>query len=196
MKFRMQIEKWLLGSLFFLSLLFMVSCKEEVEEFNISESRIEILLNEKFELSVSGVESFSVALSDEGIIEYTTLGNVISIKGVKKGATTMEIIASDGQNKSCFIIVRENEADVDFVNNPLSRIEWSMDRIYSEEDAGSMFTVYSSMDALGGTNTDAITYDFSSLASPEKYYRVSASGDLAKAGELSDGLIVIQRDKG
>ena len=57
---------------------------------------MEIFLNGTFDLSVKGTDTYTITLSDGGIVEYATKGNIITVKGVGKGATTMEVTASNG----------------------------------------------------------------------------------------------------
>ena len=53
---------------------------------------MEIFLNGTFDLSVKGTDTYTITLSDGGIVEYATKGNIITVKGVGKGATTMEVL--------------------------------------------------------------------------------------------------------
>mgnify|MGYP001176636646 FL=1 len=111
-----------------------------------------------------------------------------------KGATTMEVTASNGLKKNCFIIVRENKADINFLEDPLSRVEWNTEIGCSDAQDGFSFAEYKSMDAFGGGNANTMTYDFSTVEDTEVFYRVSAKGDFTVAGDLSDGLVVVKKD--
>lgn len=174
-----------------LSLLVLFACKDTEEEFNLSDSKREILLNETFELIVRGTASYTVMFSDEDVVDYTEKGKTIFVKGIGEGATTMTVTASNGQKKTCFIIVREDELNVDFMNNATPRIEWNTEVPYSDSQDGFLFVVNSIQDAFGGVNMNAETYEYSLLDNPDNYYSVSASGDFSRTGDLSDGLVVI-----
>ena len=106
----------------------------------------------------------------------------------------MEVTASNGLKKNCFIIVRENKADINFLEDPLSRVEWNTEIGCSDAQDGFSFAEYKSMDAFGGGNANMMTYDFSTVEDTEVFYRVSAKGDFTVAGDLSDGLVVVKKD--
>ena len=173
-----------LWSLPLLLLLCLFACKDDSEEFSLSESRMEIFLNGTFDLSVKGTDTYTITLSDGGIVEYATKGNIITVKGVGKGATTMEVTASNGLKKNCFIIVRENKADINFLEDPLSRVEWNTEIGCSDAQDGFSFAEYKSMDAFGGGNANTMTYDFSTVEDTEVFYRVSAKGDFTVSADV------------
>lgn len=179
-----------------LSLLLLYACQDTEEEFGLSENKKEILLNETFELSVKGTNSYIIGLSDENIVEYAEKGNLIIIKGVGVGATTMTVTASNGLKKTCFIIVREDELDVNFVENATPRIEWNTDVPYSDTQDGFLFIARNLQDAFGGFNMGAKTYEYSLMDNPESYYSVSAYGNFSEIGELSDGLVIFHDGNG
>lgn len=179
-----------------LSLLVLFACKDTEEGFDLSDSKREILLNETFELVVKGTDTYTVMLSDDGVVDYAEKEKSIWIKGIGEGATTMTVIASNGLKKTCFIIVRENALDVDFVENATPRIEWNAEVPCSDAQDGFLFVRRSMQDVFGGDNKDAETYEYSLLDSPEKYYSVSVSGSFSGIGELSDGLVVAHDESG
>lgn len=169
------------------------SCKDEDKPFGLSLSNLQLYQNETKEITVSGEGDFTTSLSDPLVVNLKVDGTVIRITGVRIGTTQLTVKMSSGEEKTCAITVVENQLDADLTKNPTTRIEWGSTVYYPEEKEGYTFSIQTGVDALGMSAINTVSYDFSVMGDTNSWIRVSASGDFTKAGNLSDGLVVIQK---
>lgn len=181
--------------LVFLVLVFMNSCKDEEKAFELSVSSLVVFQNDVAEVIVKGGGQFEISFTDPLVANATVDGNIVRIKGLRIGTTQLSVTKSNGEVRACSVIVKENQDDTDLTDDDVTRIEWGSSCYYPEEKEGFIFSTFKGINALGMVDDpDVITFDFSILGDESNWFRANVSGNLSSAGDLTDGLIVVQQN--
>lgn len=174
-------------------LLAQVACTPDgsVAKFSLScGTTLTLAEGETIQVEVVTAGEYSATVDNHNV-SIAKSGAIITITGVKVGDSELTVTATDGETLTCKITVEKSSQQKNFVVISTPRVEnWLGTPLNTDTTAGLQVTCERGIDAAGLSNEGVTTFGFYFVESGE-YLRLSAQGDFATKGELSDGMLVM-----
>lgn len=115
-----------LSCVILLSGITLVACdKDEADKLTFDKSSVELQVEETTTITVSGgVSPYTTKEVDETVVEATVDGKVITLKGLKEGATTVQVTDKNGVEAAITVKVNKDPYEED-KKDATVRVAWS-----------------------------------------------------------------------
>ena len=179
-------------------LLVMAACTPEApqDKFSLScGAALTLSEGEKRDVNVIAAADYT-AVVDNHNVSLVKNGATLTLKGVKVGKSVLTVTAADGEVLTCTITVEKSSQQKNFLVISTPRVEnWLDAALNTETTAGLQVTYEKGIDAAGMSHAAASTYGFY-FVDTDQYMRLSAKGDFATKGVLTEGMLVMTAPDG
>ncbi len=117
--------------------VFMIACdKNDNDTLTFDNQNVELFVDESTTVKVSGgVAPYTVKAADETIVEATVTGNVITLKALKEGTTTVKVTDSNDIVGTIGVKVTKDPFEAE-KEDATVRVAWDTIKIVQGTDAG------------------------------------------------------------